>query len=255
MGLGQVVSCLVCLVIVALAIAIPLYYLADEETKAQIKNTTGVSIPDFPNLPESLRDRLPEIRIWDQEDPFNMVSWAGAATRSNALVCCRLCSTVYVQRFQPQQSLPGEFHPFWDVSYALTTSHFVFSQLDPEDANRWMNDGSGLDLELVNALDSQWHSFFEISADEWDRGSPDALTLSKSSDTPDSECKAINGLQKVCNGDYGETDWKGINKVLLENGWIVASMARMNDFFFVQGGDDAKRQYTMCHELGKVQCG
>lgn len=36
-----------------------------------------------------------------------------------------------------------------------------------------------------------------------------------------------------------------INKVLLENGWIVASMARMNDFFFTDGGDVAKRQYTM----------
>lgn len=194
-SLGRVCSLLICLVIVALAIALPVYYLSGEETKSAINNATGVTFPDFPNLPPSLRDKIAEIRIFQKEDPFNMVN--------------------------------------------------------PEDANRWENDGSGLELEMVNALDQQWYEYFDIAVDEWENGDPDALSLKTTvANQPDNDCEAIDGLQKVCNGDYGKTDWKGINKVLLINGWIIASMARMNDHFFVEGGDADKRQYTMCHEIG-----
>jgi len=194
MGAGQLCSCLICVVIIFAVIFFPLYYLSDDETKQQINNTTGIDFPDFPNLPESLRDQIPDLRIFQKEDPFH--------------------------------------------------------QTDPGDANRWMNDGSGLDMELVNALDSQWYEYFDIAVSEWDNGSPDALTLTTSTASqPDSDCSEITGLQKVCNGDYGETDWKGINKVLLQGGWIVSSMARMNDHFFADGADEAKRQYTMCHEM------
>lgn len=198
MGLGQILGCLVCLIVVFSAIFFPYYYLSDEETQDSIKNATGINIPDLPpelaDLPESLRDNIPDVLDFHNEDPFQMT--------------------------------------------------------DPGDANRWENDGSGLDLELVNALDSQWVSYFEVAVDEWDNGSPDAVTLSTSTaGQPDSKCTEITGLQKVCNGDYGETDWKGINKVLLQNGFIVASMARMNDYFFSDGTDEDKRQYTMCHEM------
>jgi len=197
-GVGQLFGCLVCLLIIFAAIFFPLYYLSDEETQDSIKNTTGIDFPDLPeslaDLPESLRDQIPDVLNFHNEDPFLMT--------------------------------------------------------DPDDANRWDNDGSGLDLELLNALDSFWYPFFEVAVDEWENGSPDALTLStRTANQPDSECSDIEGLQKVCNGDYGETDWKGINKVLLQGGIIVASMARMNDHFFREGTDEDKRQYTMCHEL------
>lgn len=45
----------------------------------------------------------------------------------------------------------------------------------------------------------------------------------------------------------------GINTVLLSNGWITSSAARMNDHFFVEGSDEDKRQYTMCHEV-RINC-
>ena len=46
---------------------------------------------------------------------------------------------------------------------------------------------------------------------------------------------------KVCNGNYGETFWRGINK-LLENDAIYASAARINEFYFGRG-DEAQRQH------------
>lgn len=128
-------------------------------------------------------------------------------------------------------------------------------QQNPDDANKWQSDtqGAGLTLELRNALDPEWHSYFDESVVDWDSGTPDALTLKTSiASSPLPECPEdqAEGIMLVCNDDYGETDWKGINKVLLLNGWIIASMARMNDRFFSSGGDEAKRLYTMCHEIG-----
>lgn len=54
---------------------------------------------------------------------------------------------------------------------------------------------------------------------------------------------------KVCNGDYGDTRWKGINQVLISNGWIISSIAKMNEFYLGSASFD-QRQYTMCHEIG-----
>lgn len=125
-----------------------------------------------------------------------------------------------------------------------------FSNVNPSDANRWPNDGSGLDLLLINSLDSVWYEFFDLAVQEWDNGSPDSLTLKTEMGTPNPECPSVDGAMNVCNGDYGETDWKGINTILMSSGWITTSSAKMNDHFFVSDSDSDKRQYTMCHEIG-----
>jgi hypothetical protein len=84
-----------------------------------------------------------------------------------------------------------------------------FSKVNESDANRWPSDGSGLDLKLVNSLDSFWYDYFNQAVLDWDNGSPDALTLTTEIGTPESACSAVDGIMKVCNGDYGQTDWKG----------------------------------------------
>lgn len=49
----------------------------------------------------------------------------------------------------------------------------------------------------------------------------------------------------------GDTKWRGINKILLTDGYIFASTAKMNEYYFTGTSDtDAQRQYTMCHEIG-----
>jgi len=128
----------------------------------------------------------------------------------------------------------------------------IFRGEDPHrgSANEWQSGGSGLEMTLVDALDTQWHPYFDRAVQDWDNGTPDALTLSTELGEPDSSCSTVSGVIKVCNGDYGETDWIGINEILLQGGFIVASTAKMNDHFFNEGADDAKRQYTMCHEIG-----
>jgi hypothetical protein len=116
--------------------------------------------------------------------------------------------------------------------------------------SRWNNGGKGgLNLEVINALDSSWDSEFQLAVNDWDYGSPDSLTLSTSSTTADSTCAQIPGKLKVCNGNYGDTQWLGINELITNNGEIVSSAARMNDFYLT-GVVESQRQYTMCHEIG-----
>lgn len=124
-----------------------------------------------------------------------------------------------------------------------------FSDTNPADANRWRNNGEGLELTVLTALDPSWEEYFYAAVKDWDAGTPDALTLYTDKRDLDEACGAITGYLKVCNGNYGSTNWRGINKVLLENGYIYASAARMNEHYF-SGKDDAQRRYTMCHEIG-----
>ncbi|GKZ00089.1 hypothetical protein MPSEU_000962300 [Mayamaea pseudoterrestris] len=124
-----------------------------------------------------------------------------------------------------------------------------FTAQNPNQANRWRSDGSGLALEVVRATEESWYDFFYHAVDQWDQGTPDALTLSTSATDYDFSCTPLNYKLKVCNGDYGDTRWKGINKVLLMDGYIFASAARMNEYY-LKGTDDDQKTYTMCHEVG-----
>ena len=124
-----------------------------------------------------------------------------------------------------------------------------FNAKTPDDADKWNTRGRGLTLTIANALDERWHGYFNLAVQQWDNGDPDALTLSSTTRSYEYECEPERSLLKVCNGDYGNEPWRGINKILLSNGYIIASAARMNEYHLARSSDDQK-QYTMCHEIG-----
>ena len=138
-------------------------------------------------------------------------------------------------------SLPGGTPPVFE-------DEDPFQGINPDEANRWNNRDAGLTLEVLNALDDNWEILFELAIDDWDAGSPDALTLVTTKVAVDNACEPVQGKLKVCNGDYGETRWRGINQVLLSNGYIISSVAKLNEFYLAQA-DSAQRRYTMCHEV------
>lgn len=108
----------------------------------------------------------------------------------------------------------------------------------------------GLRLRVLNNLDERWRGTFETAISEWENGDPDALTLSvEDLDGFDSKCNKVRDAMIVCNGDYGHTPWRGVNELSLEYGLIVASVARLNDYY-LDSESDVTRQYVMCHELG-----
>lgn len=109
----------------------------------------------------------------------------------------------------------------------------------------------GLTLELLNALDDDWQTYFEQALSDWESGTPDALTLSTSRVTAESTCSSVDGKMKVCNGDYGDTGWRGINELMLtSNNKIVSSVAKMNEYYLKSSTSSLDKQYTMCHEIG-----
>jgi hypothetical protein len=130
-----------------------------------------------------------------------------------------------------------------------------FIQEDPPGRNEtheWQVFGNdGLDLIVENALVDSWTPYLVEYVEKWDAGYQDVdpLTLTIRKVEPESECYPSPGRLKVCNGDYGPTDWRGINISLLQNGFIVYSVAKLNDHWLQKEGETQMR-YTMCHELG-----
>lgn len=125
-----------------------------------------------------------------------------------------------------------------------------FEGISPSEVSKWNVDSGGLNLKVLNSVEDWWQPYLARAMKEWENGDPDALTLTiQKKGAPDFQCDPVKGRLKVCNGDYGDTRWRGINQILVSNNYIVASAARMNDYFLKEASDE-QRQYTMCHELG-----
>jgi hypothetical protein len=114
------------------------------------------------------------------------------------------------------------------------------------ETQRWGTSGfNGLNLVVENALEDKWTPYFTQYVSEWDKGSPDALTLTTTRVAVDSSCEPAIGVLKVCNGNYGNTDWNGINLSLTQiDGYIVSSVSKMNDYF-LDGLSENDKKYTM----------
>ena len=119
-----------------------------------------------------------------------------------------------------------------------------FVPVDPPGATeavRW-DATSGLYLTVENACDETWTPYFEQSILEWNE--TEALILKSERVLYDSECNPSRGRLKVCNGDYGLTEWKGLNTAVVSatTGTVVYSVSQLNDYH-LQTDDD--RAYTM----------
>ena len=125
----------------------------------------------------------------------------------------------------------------------------IANRTNPKASASWNNNGKGLTLEVLNAMQDQWETTFETALVNWDNGSPDALTLVTRRVTYDVDCAEVNNKLKVCNGNYGNTKWRGLNQIAIRGGTIFLSTAKMNEYYLTSASADA-RLYTMCHEIG-----
>lgn len=126
-----------------------------------------------------------------------------------------------------------------------------FEGVPPESTAKWSNSGSGgLALSIINHCQDQWDGEFSEAVQDWDNGNPDALTLSTQKMDYDADCSFQDGIMKVCNKDYGETGWKGLNEYMVDgSNTIVNSRAKMNEYY-LNGASSEERLYVMCHEIG-----
>jgi len=135
-----------------------------------------------------------------------------------------------------------------------TLGGFINSELDDPysdgEAPHWPQDGKGLKATIINELSDEWQTTFALAIADWNDGQPDAVDIFEEIGTYTPNCEAPDGKIMVCNGDYGETKWRGINEAITDyQGEIVSTTARMNDYYLSKM-DSGAWQYTMCHELG-----
>lgn len=134
----------------------------------------------------------------------------------------------------------------WD-----TMNGTVVPRLGP-DAFGWYTKTIGLKLDILNACNNEYQPFVQEAIANWENGSPiDSLTLFTTRIDYESECESVVGKMKICNGDYGPTQWRGLNEVTLNQrqNTIYSSSAQLNDHYLNWENDDQKL-YTSCHELG-----
>lgn len=120
-----------------------------------------------------------------------------------------------------------------------------FIPVDPpgaKEALRW-DAMAGLHLTVENACDESWTPFFDRSIQDWNK--TEALILKTQRVSHESStCEPSRGRLKVCNGDYGLTEWKGLNTAVMSaaTGYVVYSVSKLNDFHLKTDDDKA---YTM----------
>ena len=120
-------------------------------------------------------------------------------------------------------------------------------------APHWPADGNGLRVTIINALSDDWQTTFALAVTDWNFGDPNAVDIVEKIGIYTPNCEAPDGTIIVCNGDYGDSKWRGINEALLDiRGEIVSTTARMNTYY-LSTMDSNAWQYTMCHELGKLE--
>ena len=93
----------------------------------------------------------------------------------------------------------------------------------------WANNGTGLDVLVLNSCSDDWDAVFDTYIYAWDTGTPDALTLTAQKATHDPDCHVYRGRINVCNGDYGPTGWQGVAYTFGHDNTIMSSTALMND--------------------------
>eukprot|EP00980_Cylindrotheca_fusiformis_P013441 scaffold3437_cov113-Cylindrotheca_fusiformis.AAC.8 len=138
----------------------------------------------------------------------------------------------------------SDFSDLWDKDPNGGTS------VSDNSTNAWRNNGNGLSLEILDALDDNWQTEFDTAVTDWDNGDPDTLTLTVKQGQVDPSCSPVNGLMKVCNNNFGDTGWLGINEMVIRGqSTIESSVAKMNEYY-LRNAEYDKRLYTMCHEIG-----
>ena len=75
-------------------------------------------------------------------------------------------------------------------------------------APHWHQDGKGLKVAIINALSDDWKITFELAVADWKYSEAVDIAEETGSYTPN--CEAPDGKIIVCNGDYGETKWRGV---------------------------------------------
>jgi hypothetical protein len=176
------------------------------------------------------------------------------------LLCCGVANAIVLLFVLGVIDIPDDVPILGDINFGSDDwidldpwgGNTTNSDGHPPSSYHWQNNGNGLTLEILNAMDDSWQANFATAVANWDAGAPiDSLTLRVTRINYEIDCIAVTGKMKVCNADYGPTQWRGLNEVLVNrrDNEIVSSSAKMNEYYLTRESNDQKL-YTVCHEIG-----
>jgi hypothetical protein len=168
--------------------------------------------------------------------------WEVAVTPPRKYCCCSLRKFLYVA-IPLSIAIAGIL--VWMAAFSPNGIQNPFVGTDPPGATEavpWSSNGRGLTLRVENALEPRYDAYFDEYIEKWQESNALSLTVSRLEHEPD--CYPSMGRLKVCNGNYGSTDWRGLTSYLLRNGTMQTCIAQLNDFFLDAEGS-VQQRYTM----------
>lgn len=109
-----------------------------------------------------------------------------------------------------------------------------------------------MSIKVLNNLapGSEWNGYLNTVFNDWNNDIPGGMSLQlRTVSSFEPGCPPEAWVIKVCNDNYGQTAWKGVNQIFIREGLIIASTAKMNDYYAPDMDSDEKR-YVLCHEMG-----
>jgi hypothetical protein len=120
----------------------------------------------------------------------------------------------------------------------------------------WARTSNSFDLTVINSTTSDWDGYVFNAVSDWSV----SAALNMVEDTTDStnsrvrrQCKAPEGMVRICNLAYGQNGWLGIAGISIDtNGHIIKGYTKLNDSYFSSTFYDTAdwKQSVTCQELG-----
>jgi hypothetical protein len=169
-------------------------------------------------------------------------SWQVAVSSRRKWCCCSWRKILYAV-IPSSIVVAGIF--VWMAAFSPNGVQNPFVGTDPPGATEalpWNSNGRGLTLRVENALETRYDTYFNEYIEKWQASNALSLTVTRLDHEPD--CEPSIGRLKVCNGNYGSTDWRGLASYLIENGNMRSCIAQLNDYFLDAEGS-VQQRYTM----------
>ncbi len=120
----------------------------------------------------------------------------------------------------------------------------------------WARIASPFTLTVINSTTADWDSYVTQAVSDWSASTMLTLTEDTSGSTRSKvrrQCKAPEGMVRICNLAYGQNGWLGIAGISIDtNGHIIRGYTKLNDSYFswdYYNNPDWKQSVT-CQELG-----
>lgn len=148
------------------------------------------------------------------------------------------------------------FSAFAACSIAILVSSVVRADNSWGDYH-WARQSNPVPITVINSTTDDWDPYVTQAVSDWSSGSS-VLTLvedtsGKTSRKVRRQCKAPDGMIRICNLDYGLTGWLGVAGISADGGsHILRGYSKLNDSYFSMDyyNTHAWKQSVTCQELG-----